>query len=84
MNFQWSPMGSAIETSHTQWYFAIECVVSIAPRAEVHSKFTVDFTLFLYNFFIFSQWPLIFYIIKFNKSLYRFLLNFFKLFVTVQ
>ena len=28
-----------------------------------------------YKFFIFSQWPLKFYIIKFNASLYRFLLK---------
>ena len=27
----------------TQWYFAIECVVSIASRAEVHCKLTADF-----------------------------------------
>ena len=32
-------------------------------------------TYFFYNIFIFSHWPLIFYIIKFNTSLYRFLLK---------
>ena len=30
---------------------------------------------FFSNFFIFSHWPLIFDIIKFNTSLYRFLLK---------
>ena len=29
----------------TQWYFSIECVVSIASRAEVHCKLTADFYL---------------------------------------
>ena len=37
------------------------------------------FQYFFYNFFIFSQWPLIFDIIKFNTSLYRFLLKFLKI-----
>ena len=39
-------------------------VVSIAPHAQVqvYCKFIADFTIFFYNFSIFSQWPLIFYI----------------------
>ena len=45
-----------------QWYFAIECVVSIAPRAEVHCKLTADL-LFKnpYNFVKTGQGHLIFY-----------------------
>ena len=35
------------------------------------------FQYFFDNFFVFSQWPLIFYISNTNTSLYRFLLNFF-------
>ena len=30
-----------------------------------NAKFTADLSYFFYNFFIFSQWPLIFDIIKF-------------------
>ena len=44
---------------------------------EVHCKFTaISLSNFFNNYFIFSQWPLIFDIAKFNTSLYRFLLKF--------
>ena len=52
----------------------IECVVSIALPNEVHCKFTaILLPYFFNNFFIFSQWPLIFDLTKFNTSLHRFL-----------
>ena len=76
MNLQWTLLGSAIEVSgsaiweRTQWYFAIECVVSIAPLAEDQCKFTAVLPYFFNNFFILSQWPLTFDITKFNTRLY--------------
>ena len=40
-------------------------------------KTNADFQHFFDNFFVFSQWPLIFQISNINTSLYRFLLKFF-------
>ena len=80
VNLQWTSLGSAMR-QRTQWYFAIECVVSIAPRAEDHCKFTAILPHFFnnYSYFIFSQWPLIFDKTKFTTSLHRFLLKFLKI-----
>ena len=41
---------------------------------QFHCRF---FQYFFDNFFVFSQWPLIFYISNINTRLYRFLLKFF-------
>ena len=57
-----------------QWNFAIECVVSLKTIANSLQILPYFFN----NFFIFSQWPLIFDLTKFNTSLHRFLLKFLK------
>ena len=36
-------IGKRYRDNTLQWYFAIEFFVSIAPRVEVHCKFTADF-----------------------------------------
>ena len=77
---QWSSARGAIGTTHSMvMYFTIECSVSIAPLAEDHCTITAVLPYCFNNYFIFSQWPLIFVIIKFNTSLYRFLLKFLKI-----
>ena len=52
-------------------------------RAQVIATSLQILPYFFYNCFISSTWPLIFYIIKFNTSLYRFLFKFLK-FVTIK
>ena len=56
-----------------------EYAVSIAPRTENHANLLQILPYSFYNFFISSQQSLIFDIIKFNTSLYRFLLTFLKI-----
>ena len=67
----------AIETTHSIAKY--HKYHSIALFNEVQCKFTAAFTVFFNNFFIFSQLPLIFDIIKFNTNLYRYLLKFLKI-----
>ena len=77
VKFAMNIIGKSKRNKHSM-DFAIECVVSIAIRAENGFKFTAD----LLTLFISSQWgmaALIFDIIKFSKSLYRFLIKFLKI-----
>ena len=69
VKLHWFSVRDAIESS-------FKCTPSIASRTENQCNFTEDFTVFLLCFVIFSNWPLIFDIIKFVfTSLYRFLLK---------
>ena len=83
LNMRWFLVRSAIE-----WANSLErCAQS---SAIVNSLFPIRFALktnansimifhyFLYNFLIFSQWPLMFGRVKLNSGLYRFVLKILK------
>ena len=80
---QWFSMGSAIEWANSlegssQSYGIVNLLSPMSFALNTIANSITIFHYFLYNFLIFSKWPLIFDIIKFNSSLYRLVLKILK------